>query len=78
MPELRSLITGRPVVTLPATASALDAAREMTRQKIGAILVVGADGRPRGIFTERDLMKGVVVAGRDPAAVRLEGGLISP
>jgi len=71
MPEIQSLLTGRPVLTLPETASALEAAREMSRNKVGAILVVDASGRPRGIFTERDLMTRIVVEGRDPSGAKL-------
>jgi CBS domain-containing protein len=71
MPEIQSLLRGRPVLTLPETSSALDAAREMSRNKVGAILVVDASGRPRGIFTERDLMTRIVVEGHDPAGARL-------
>ena len=71
MAEISSLLTGRPVVTLQADATVLAAAREMTRQEVGAILVVDAHQQPCGIFTERDLMVRIVVAGRDPGAVRL-------
>ena len=71
MPEIQSLLTGRIVVTLAEDASVLDAAREMSRNQVGAVLVTGPGGKPRGIFTERDLMLRVVVPGRDPAAMRL-------
>ena len=72
MPEIQSLLTGRSVLTMRAEATALDAAKEMSRNKVGAILVTDSGDRPCGIFTERDLMVRVVVAGRDPASVRLE------
>ncbi len=62
------LITGRKVVTVEESVSALEAARTMTEERVGAILVVAGDGAPLGIFTERDLMARVVVPGRDPAA----------
>jgi CBS domain-containing protein len=39
----------------------------MTRLKVGATLVVDANDRPIGIFTERDLMVRVIVA-RAPTA----------
>ena len=44
----------------------LEAARLMVEHNIGAVPVV-ADGVLVGIFSERDLMKRVVVEGRDPA-----------
>ena len=34
MPEIQSLLSGRPVLTLPETSSALDAAREMSRNRM--------------------------------------------
>jgi CBS domain-containing protein len=39
---------------------------KMCAARIGAMLVFDA-GRPTGIFTERDLMTRVVLAGRDPS-----------
>jgi CBS domain-containing protein len=71
MPTIASLLTDRPVVTLTADASALDAARTMTERRVGALLVIDSAQRPSGIFTERDLMTRVVVPGRDPATTRL-------
>jgi len=71
MPQIRSLMTGRPVITLPEESSVIEAARAMTKNNVGAILVTRKAGEPCGIFTERDLMVRVVVPGRDPAGVRL-------
>jgi CBS domain-containing protein len=65
MPKIQTLLTGRSVITLRQDRSALDAAREMARNHVGALLVTDAQGRPCGIFTERDLMVRVVVAGRE-------------
>jgi len=72
MPEIRSLMTGRRVVTLSQSASVLEAARSMHAENVGALLVTDSQQRPCGIFTERDLMLRVVVEGRDPGGVRLE------
>jgi CBS domain-containing protein len=74
MKKISELLTGREVVNLPTSASALDAARAMTEHHVGAILVNdGATPRPgiAGIFTERDLMIRVVVAGKDVASTPL-------
>jgi len=71
MGEIQSLIAARAVVHLPATATVLDAVREMTDKNVGALLVAGDDLRPLGIFTERDLMRRVVLVGADPARVTL-------
>ena len=66
MPRVGDLLTGRSVLTLTVGASALDAARAMAENRIGAMLVVSEDGSVAGIFTERDLMVRVIVAGRNP------------
>ncbi|HXG93682.1 MAG TPA: CBS domain-containing protein [Blastocatellia bacterium] len=60
----------RDLYTVSADDSAYDAARYMAERNIGAVTVV--DGtRVVGLFSERDLMKRVVAAGRDPASVRV-------
>jgi CBS domain-containing protein len=70
MPRVGDLLTGRDVLTLDIAQSALDAARAMTAHRVGAMLVTSG-GELAGIFTERDLMTRVVVAGLDPARTRL-------
>lgn len=47
-----------------------DAARTMSEQRIGAVVIV-QDDRLIGIFTERDLSSRVVAPGLDPDSVRL-------
>jgi CBS domain-containing protein len=71
MKPLAELLDGSPVHCLPCTASVLAAAREMADKRIGAILVLDEQRRLAGIFTERDLMLRVIVAGRAPDSVRL-------
>ena len=48
---------GSKVVTLKENDSIDEAARQMTKHKIGAILVVNQANQPCGIFTERDFMR---------------------
>lgn len=48
----------------------LEVAHAMVERNIGAVPVL-ADGVLVGIFSERDLMKRVVVEGRDPSTTRL-------
>lgn len=59
------LITIKNPLTLPESATAMAAARAMTEQHVGAVIVTTKDGRLSGIFTERDLMTRVVVPGKD-------------
>lgn len=62
MKTIREILPENPVLTtLPESATALEAAQVMTDKRVGAILVVGSDGKPCGMFTERDLMTRVVV-----------------
>lgn len=55
----------RTVASLDERSTALEAAQVMTERFIGSVVVTGA-GRVKGIFTERDLVKRVIAAGRDP------------
>jgi len=59
------LVTIKDPLTLPETATAMQAARAMTERKVGAVLVTSGEGRLTGIFTERDLMTRVIVTGKD-------------
>lgn len=56
---------------LPSSATVMQAVQAMCAAKVGSVLVVH-DGRPVGIFTERDLMTRVLLAHRDPATTPIE------
>lgn len=60
------------LVSLPASATVLEAAEIMSRREIGAVLIRGPGGVVKGIFTERDVLKRVVTESRDPKSTRLE------
>ena len=61
---------GHQVYTVAKGISVADAVREMNEKGIGALLVM--DGRkPVGIFTERDVLRRVVDADKDPAFVHV-------
>jgi IMP dehydrogenase len=53
------------LVSVPASATVADAVTVMAERDIGAVLVKTEDGLVGGIFTERDLLRRVVHAGRD-------------
>lgn len=61
---------GPGVVTVPPETSVLDAARLMNERSIGCVVVVEGRGIA-GIFTERDVLRRVVAAERNPATVPL-------
>lgn len=72
MKSIRELLTGRSPLTVAGSTSVLDASKRMRAEHVGCLMVVDAERRPLGIFTERDLMSRVVVEGRDPAAVQIK------
>ena len=61
---------GRQVFTVAPSASVRHAVRQMNDAGVGGLLVV--DGaRPVGMFTERDVLRRVVDAGRNPNTARV-------
>jgi len=60
------LVKNQAIIAAAPQQTVLEIARLMVERNIGAVPVVEG-GRLVGIFTERDLMKRVVVDGRDPA-----------
>ena len=68
---------GHHVHSTAADTTALDAARLMNQHRIGALVVTRGE-KMAGIFTERDLLSRVVVAQRDPAAVRVHEIMTTP
>lgn len=61
---------GRQVYTVDRTATVSQAVREMNDKGVGALLVM--DGSQiAGIFTERDVLRRVVDADRDPALTKV-------
>ena len=73
MATVRELLArkGTDVVSVAPTASVLDAARLMNERGTGSVLVIGDARQPVGIFTERDILRRVVAAGRDAATTRV-------
>jgi CBS domain-containing protein len=57
----------RPPVTCPVEAPLRAALETMQRQRISSVVVVDASGAPKGIFTERDLVRHTVAGAVDPA-----------
>jgi signal-transduction protein with cAMP-binding, CBS, and nucleotidyltransferase domain len=60
----------QPDAALPSDADIQRAAEFMARHDLGSVIVT-EDNRAVGVFTEKDLIKRVVGAGRDPQAVTL-------
>jgi CBS domain-containing protein len=53
------------------TASVLDAAEYMTSRNIGAVCVLDEEGKLTGIFSERDLLRRVVIVGKQATDVNI-------
>lgn len=58
---------GRDVVTIAPTATLGDAVNILSRRRIGALVVLGADDRVVGILSERDVVR--VISERGVAAL---------
>jgi CBS domain-containing protein len=56
---------GREVVTIEPGASLAEAARLLAGKRIGAALILGADGRLAGIISERDIVRAIAAHGAD-------------
>ncbi|HUI01807.1 MAG TPA: UbiX family flavin prenyltransferase [Nitrososphaerales archaeon] len=74
--RVRDVMTRDVLVTDPAT-TVLAAARQMTVQNRGSIVVVEA-GAPVAIVTEKDLFKKVVAKGQDPKGLAVKDIMSSP
>jgi CBS domain-containing protein len=59
-PDAIGELMTRDVVTVPPDASVRDALRAMIDRDIGSVIVVDADGRAAGVFTERDVTRHVI------------------
>jgi CBS domain-containing protein len=68
------LVDGQQVISMPADATAFDAAQVMAEHYIGAVPVVH-ERELIGIFTERDLVNRVVAAGKRPEDVMLRDAM---
>lgn len=64
--ELLHAKAGRPILTIEQTETVLSATQQMNEHSVGALLVT-ENGRLCGIFTERDVLRRVVAAQRNPA-----------
>jgi CBS domain-containing protein len=65
MSLIRDIVRDRPIYSVEAERSVLDAARYMMEHNIGALPVMRG-GELVGMFSERDVMNRVVAAGRTP------------
>ena len=65
------------IITIDASASALEAAGIMNKYDIGCLIVVEGR-RPIGIVTERDMLKRVLLRQRDPRKTSVNNVMSKP
>lgn len=68
---IKDVIRNRAPYSIKPSASVQEAAEFMAERNIGAVCVVDDDGKLLGVFSERDVMKRVVVQRRDPNLLRV-------
>ena len=70
MAQIYDVVKNRKTLAVDVGHSVLEAARFMTENNVGAVPVL-RDGELVGIFSERDLMRRVVAAGRSPGLTKV-------
>src|SRR5678809_905890 len=68
---IRDVIRNREPYSTRASATVQEAAEFMAERNIGAVCVLDEGGKLLGVFSERDVLNRVVVAKRDPHAVKV-------
>ena len=76
MATIREIVVGRPIITANSSDAVMHTARMMVEQNIGAVPVLSS-GQLVGIFSERDIMKRVMVEGRNPEKTTV-GDVMTP
>ena len=66
---VRHVISNREPYSMKASATVQYAAEFMAARNVGAVCVVDDSGKLLGVFSERDVLRRVVVLRRDPTAV---------
>jgi CBS domain-containing protein len=66
---VRHVISDREPYSMKASATVQDAAEFMAARNVGAVCVVDDGGKLLGVFSERDVLRRVVVSRRDPTKV---------
>ena len=68
---VRHVIRNREPYSLNASVTVQDAAEFMASRNVAAVCVVDDNGKLLGVFSERDVLRRVVVVRRDPTSVRV-------
>src|SRR5688500_11071335 len=68
--SIREVMTTDPI-SLPNSATVLEAARAMDEHDIGDVIVLNDANEVGGIVTDRDIIIRCVASGKDPASTKL-------
>ncbi len=73
MAKIKELLQGRTgeIVRAGEDTTVLEATMKMNETGVGSLVVTRNDGSVAGIFTERDVLRRVVAARRDPATTKI-------
>lgn len=77
----RMLVKGvmsSPVITIDENETAGKAARLMDKHNVGCIVVIGKEGKPLGVITERDLVIRVLARNSQPSKLVVKEVMTSP
>ncbi|HLA11190.1 MAG TPA: CBS domain-containing protein [Pyrinomonadaceae bacterium] len=66
---IKDVIRNREPYSMKASATVQEAAEFMASRNVGAVCVVDEAGKLLGVFSERDVLRRVVIQHRDPAEV---------
>ena len=66
-----------PATSVGPSATVIDGIRAMKEATVGAVLIVD-DDEVKGVFSERDLMLRVILAGKDPETTPIGDVMTSP
>jgi signal-transduction protein with cAMP-binding, CBS, and nucleotidyltransferase domain len=67
-----------PVITIKETDSVLAAAKLMKKNEIGCVVVIGKSGEPKGLITERDVVRRVTAFDLLPSKVQAGKSMTKP
>jgi CBS domain-containing protein len=71
-------VMSSPVITIKDTDSVLAAAKLMKKHEIGCVVVVGKSGDPKGLITERDVVRRVSAFDLLPSKVQAGKSMTKP
>lgn len=71
-------VMSSPVITIKETDSVLAAAKLMKKHEIGCVVVVGKSGDPKGLITERDVVRRVSAFDLLPSKVQASKSMTKP